>query len=395
MNASEMREQIPVLGNKEYWYPALRASKVGKKPVGVKIMGEDIVFFQGDSGVAALANACPHRGGSLKHGDCHYKGTVACPYHGWVFNEEGECLAVLAEGPQSRIPEIAKARKYPTRTLRGMVFIWMGEGQPAALEDDIPPEFLDDSEEIMVFTVERQWPVNWRVALENALDSHVMYVHRNSVLLMMEPFLQFGKQGNRVRIVNDKACIGYMPEPPKPGREYYPRLKAWWPKVDFRKTWLWLFALRKHWLSYPPFNNNEEWDMHTIVDGKRIRAGGHHLPTMFRFDYGTHMYTRCCVPIDENNTRVIYYHSVRRKTALGRFLHRVYFTLVHNYLMHEDFSQQDYDVMAPQRYDLPETLSSTDAEVVAWRRLLLRARTGPGQKRDAGPRAVEVKAAAN
>ncbi|HKQ27573.1 MAG TPA: Rieske 2Fe-2S domain-containing protein [Burkholderiales bacterium] len=395
MNASEMREQIPVLGYREYWYPALRASKVDKKPVGLKIMGEEIVFFRGGSGeVAALANACPHRGGSLKHGDCHYQGTVACPYHGWVFNEEGECLAVLAEGPESRIPEKARARKYPTKTLRGMVFIWMGEGKPAAIEEDVPPEFFY-GEDTLVFTQERLWPVNWRVALENALDSHVMYVHRNSFLILMEPFLQFGRHGNRVRVVNDKACIGYMAEPPTTGRDWYPGLKAYWPKRNWRGLWLWLFKMRRPWSDFPPFNNNEEWDMHTIIDGKRHRSGGHHLPTMFRYDYGTHFYTRCCVPIDAHNTRIIYYHAAHRKSALGRLLHTIYFKLIHSWLMFENFSQQDYRVMGPQRYDLPEHLSPTDAEVVAWRRLLLKARGAPGQSREVAARAVEMKVAAN
>ncbi len=384
MNASEMREQIPELGYKEYWYPALRDGKVGDKPVGVKIMGEEIVFFRGRSGeVAALANACPHRGGSLRHGDCHYQGTIACPYHGWVFNEEGECLAVLSEGPESPIPEIARARKYPTRTLRGLVFIWMGAGKPAAIEEDVPPEFFEDGN-TLVFSVERNWPVNWRVALENSLDSHVMYVHRNSLLMLMEPFMQFGRTGNRVRIVNDRACIGYLPEAPKSGREYYPKLAACWPKFDFRRAWLWLFSWRKKWSQFPPFNNNEEWDMHTLIDGRRVRGGGHHLPTMFRYDYGTHMYTRCCVPIDAHSTRVIYYHAARRNSAIGRLLHRAFFHLAYTWLMHENFSQQDYRVMGPQRYDLPEHLSATDSEVVAWRRLLLRARGRP--RGDAQPR---------
>ncbi len=392
MNASDMRRQIPELGYREYWYPALRDGKVGKKPVGLRIMGEDIVFFRGGSGeVAALADACPHRAGSLMHGDIHYLGTIACPYHGWVFNAEGECLAVLSEGPASPIPDIARARKYPTRTLRGLVFIWMGEGKPAPIEEDVPPEFFA-GEDTWVYSVERHWPLNWRVALENSLDSHVMYAHRTSVLMQREPFVQLGPIGNRVRIVNERACIGYLPEPPTTGREYYPKLKDWWPKRDFRNLWLWLFKWRKHWSEFPPFNNDAEWDMHTVIDGRRVRSGGHHLPSMFRFDFGTHMYTRCCVPIDAGNTRVIYYHAARRKTALRRLLHRVYFHLLHNWLMHENFSTQDYRIMAPQRYDLPEMLSATDSQIVGWRRLLLRARGGPG-RRHGTERPVEARAA--
>src|SRR5437867_2372937 len=90
-------------------------------------------------------------------------------------SEMREQIPVLAEGPGSRIPEKARARKFPTKTLRGMVFIWMGEGVPVPIEEDVPPEFFY-GKETLVFAEERLWPVNWRVALENALDSHVMYV---------------------------------------------------------------------------------------------------------------------------------------------------------------------------------------------------------------------------
>ena len=235
MTASDLRNEIPVLGLTQYWYPALKAKRVRNKPIGLSILGKDIVFFRGSSGeIAALANTCPHRGGSLKHGDCHYRGTVACPYHGWVFDESGECIAVLSEGPKSLIPGRVRARKYPTRTLRGLVFIWMGEGTPAPIEEDVPPEFFGGND-TLVLTVERQWPVNWRVALENSLDSHVMYVHRNAILMIKEPLVQFGRLGNRARIVNDRACIGYMTDTPTIGQEFYERLNAHWPKTNWRR----------------------------------------------------------------------------------------------------------------------------------------------------------------
>jgi phenylpropionate dioxygenase-like ring-hydroxylating dioxygenase large terminal subunit len=367
---------------KEYWYPALRDSQVKTRPVGLKIMEEELVFFRGKSGeVAALGNVCPHRGGSLKDGDCHYAGTIACPYHGWVFDEHGECLAVLSEGPDSHIPGRAKARKYPTRTVKGQVFVWMGESQPVALEEDVPPEFFDDTSRVWVEV--RYWPVNWRVALENALDSHVFYVHRDAVLQLREPIAQLGRQGYLPRVVNGKACIGYLGEPPTFGRHYFPALQGYWPKSEIRKAWLWLFRRDANWFSkFPPFNGNEEWDMHSVVDGKRVRSAGHHLPTMFRFDFATHMYTRCCVPVDENLTRIVYYHAVRAKTALGRLWQLAYYQCFHRWAMYTDFSEQDYRVMAPQRYDTPEMLSSSDAQVVAWRKLLLTAR---GMQQDPEP----------
>ncbi|MEQ9642307.1 MAG: Rieske 2Fe-2S domain-containing protein [Alphaproteobacteria bacterium] len=378
MKASDIRELIPPLGLKEYWYPALPAREVRGKPVGLRIMGEDLVFFRGrDGDVAALNDVCPHRGGSFAHGDCHYKGTVACPYHGWVFDEDGECLAVLSEGPDSRIPGKVRARKYPTQTHKGLVFVWMGDETAVDIAEDVPPEFFE-GEETMLFTAVRDWPVNWRVALENSLDSHVMYVHRNALLQLKEAVAQFGRFGYYPRIVNDKTCIGYIGDPPTFGQHYYPKLGAFWPKTDWRRYWLWMFRFSaKVWTDFPPYNGDEEWDMHTEVNGQRVRSGGHHLPTMFRFDFGTHMYTRACVPIDEETTRVIYYHSVRRPTALGRLKHKLYFYLFLTWAMHDNFSEQDHRVMAPQRYDTPEKLSGTDAQVIAWRKLLLKARGMP------------------
>ena len=220
------------------------------------------------------------------------------------------------------------------------------------------------------------------VALENTLDSHVMYVHRNALLQLMEPILQFGPAGYRPRIVNRRAALGFIPddEAPRPAREYYPGVDGHWPKTQWRRLWLWAFAWRlRRRVTRRPFNPDEEWGMHTFIDGKRVRSGGHHLPSMFRFDFGTHMYTRACVPVDDRLTRVIYYHAIRRRTAIGRALARLFFVTFQNWAMNANFSDQDYRVMAPQRYDTPEKLSGTDAEVIAWRRLLLSARGMPAR----------------
>ena len=186
ISASDMRALIPNLGLIEYWYPALEDKKVKNKPVGVKICGVDLVFFRGGDGqVKALWNVCPHRGGSLMHGDCHYEGTISCPYHGWTYDGDGDVLAVLPEGPDSQVPGKVKARAYPTQTYKGMVFVWMGENEPAPIEEDVPPEFFDDITTILFHT--EYWPVQWNLALENGGDAHVPYVHRNSFRQLQNP----------------------------------------------------------------------------------------------------------------------------------------------------------------------------------------------------------------
>jgi nitrite reductase/ring-hydroxylating ferredoxin subunit len=94
----DIRRLVAPLGLREYWYPSIEDKKVKNKPVGLKFLGDDIVFFRGKDGVAALWNVCLHRGVSLMHGDCHFEDTVSCPYHGWTFDSDGDVLAVLPEG---------------------------------------------------------------------------------------------------------------------------------------------------------------------------------------------------------------------------------------------------------------------------------------------------------
>ncbi len=74
----DIRTLLPPQGLPEYWYPALEDKQVKSKPVGLKMLGTDLVFFRGGDGqVKCLWNVCPHRGGSLMHGDCHFPGTIS------------------------------------------------------------------------------------------------------------------------------------------------------------------------------------------------------------------------------------------------------------------------------------------------------------------------------
>src|SRR6266542_4704411 len=144
----DIRHLIPKLGLRNYWYPAIADRSVGsRKPVKISLLGEELCLFRGANGAgAASGDVCPHRGARLSEGDCHYRGTVACPYHGWVFDDSGKNVAVLSEGPDSGVcgKPGTEAKIYPTRTLKGVVFVWVGDDEPAPIEQDVPEEFFDD-----------------------------------------------------------------------------------------------------------------------------------------------------------------------------------------------------------------------------------------------------------
>ena len=381
LSRADLRQLISETGLKEYWYPALEDRNVGKKPVGLKICGEQVVFFRGqDRQVKALSNICPHRGGSLMHGDCHFEGTISCPYHGWTFDGDGNVLAVLPEGPDSQVPGKIVHRSYPTRTLRGVVFIWMGQGEPAPIEEDVPEEFFDGSYHVLI--ARRVWPINWVKGLENSMDAHVFYVHRDAVSQLMNPLP--GARGDSPAVLGRPVIYPNgvdMRRPPitgGPGEPYqvgFPRLGKW-PKHRWRLLWAWIFVLaRRRRTSAPAIVTNPNW------------TTGHRMPGMYRTFNRVFMYTRMMVPIDAENSRVWYYHTTKPASWVGRWYETLVFNLFHAWRMYDNFSVQDMGVMAPQRYDAPEYLSATDAAIVQLRRfLVLRARAAVNGSNGTGTR---------
>ena len=381
-NEDDRRTLLPADGLREYWYPSLPDKDVGrKKPVGLKLLGEDLVFFRDTKGeVQALWDYCPHRGVYLSFGDCFFKGYLSCAYHGATYDGDGECVEFITEGPDSKMVGQLKAKKFPTRTLKGLVFVWMGEGEPVPIEEDIPPEFFD-GDETLVFTTFRYWECNWMVALENAYDAHVgFWVHRNSIrgLRGRNGIVSRTPIGARPKIINNRVVVpdrsssqNYYAqgEERAPHQLYYPRVAGYWPLHRYRLLWTWLTErIDSRIQKKPRFESPEEW------------ANGQRLPSMVRNHHWNHMYTRWCVPVEKDLTRVVYFHAARPPGWLARLYERVQFRLFHNFQHNFNFSDQDYDSMRSTRWQHPEYLSSTDTCTATFRRLIAEHARGAPQE---------------
>jgi phenylpropionate dioxygenase-like ring-hydroxylating dioxygenase large terminal subunit len=363
--SGDLRPLIPPLGLRNYWYPAVPARRVRDKPVKVRMLGETLCFFRGRQGqVVALQDVCPHRGASLAEGHCHWPGTVACPYHGWVFDETGRNVAVLSEGPDSTVcgKRGTEAKVYPTRELKGVVFAWIGDTPPAPIEEDVPEEFFDP--DALVLHGLNIWPVNWEVALENSMDSHPNYLHRDALVMLIRPtYLPRGAQGDRPLFVGngfsgdlERASIT-RPQPPQ---DYYPQFGWRWPKHRYRQLWAPLFrpVLEQMARTQPPIRS-ARW------------AQGHRLPGMYRSAFWFGIYTRQTVPLTPHKTRLWYFFYVKPRNQRERLQMLAAYHLLHKWLIVYNFSAQDARVMLHQRYDWPEKLSSTDAEIIQWRKLVV------------------------
>lgn len=57
-----------VVGFRDHWYPVLWTEQVGKKPVAVTVLGENIALVREGEEIHALHDRCPHRGVPLSLG---------------------------------------------------------------------------------------------------------------------------------------------------------------------------------------------------------------------------------------------------------------------------------------------------------------------------------------
>ena len=242
---------VPRVGYREYWYPGVEAKLIKRKPVALKILDEDIVFFRDKDGkVAALTDYCPHRGARFsggfrrtggggpepgRHND-EFSGYLTCPYHGFTFDGTGECVAALTEGPDSGLVSRLRAQAYPTVELKGIVFVWMGKTAPVDIKDDIPDYFFDD--DVMVETYIRRWDLNWSLTIENSHDSHAVKIHRGSLRRVWTRGIFRKSAGfhGRMRIAKEGENyihITASADSHAGTTAFYPRIGKSWPQ----KTW--------------------------------------------------------------------------------------------------------------------------------------------------------------
>ena len=160
-----------------YWQPAGLVSEMPEeRPVkAVRLLGEDLVLFKrGERDWGLVSRFCAHRGVDLSYGRLE-DGGLRCLYHGWLYGKDGRCLEQPAEPPHSRFFEKVRIASYPCEERNGIVFAYMGGGDPPPFPDyDC---FLAPEE--YTFAFKGLWECNWLQGVEGGIDpSHVSFLHR-------------------------------------------------------------------------------------------------------------------------------------------------------------------------------------------------------------------------
>src|SRR5215207_4697063 len=172
---------------RRYWHPVARSAEATTLPRQVRALGEDLILFRDARGTPGLVvPRCCHRGTSLFYGKVEATG-IRCPYHGWLFAADGQCLDQPCEIDRGRNKASYRQPWYPVVEYHGLVFAFMGpaEKQPVFPRYDIF-EDLDDGEEIVIidhfaFGGPSDAPCNWFQTHENAMDPYHVFILHNAI----------------------------------------------------------------------------------------------------------------------------------------------------------------------------------------------------------------------
>lgn len=163
---------------RRYWQPAGLSEDLppGGAPVPVCLLGEDLVLFRDETGQPGLLGIhCSHRGADLSYGRLE-DGGLRCIYHGWLYDRAGRCLEQPGEPTGSTFHERIHHLAYPCQERAGVIFAYLGPGEPPLLPNY---EFLTVPDDHAVAT-KLLSECNYLQALDGALDpAHVSFLHRD------------------------------------------------------------------------------------------------------------------------------------------------------------------------------------------------------------------------
>jgi phthalate 4,5-dioxygenase len=166
---------------RRYWVPACLSEELaepGGTPRRTRIFGTPLVAFRDSEGrLGVLDEHCPHRLASLALGR-NEEGGLRCVYHGWKFDVHGACMEMPTEPPGYSFQDRMRTRSYPVREAGGLVWTYLGEGEP-------PPFPAYDwtsmpKEQVAIIKVGER--VNYLQAVEGSIDSsHSWFLHRDTI----------------------------------------------------------------------------------------------------------------------------------------------------------------------------------------------------------------------
>jgi phthalate 4,5-dioxygenase len=375
MLAKEQNDQLVKTGPgtlmgdlfRRYWIPALHTWEIAERdcpPVRVQLLGEKLVAFRDSEGrIGIIDEFCAHRGVSLWFGRNEECG-LRCPYHGWKYDVNGQCVDLPSEKEESGMRQRIKLKSYPAIERGDVVWVYMG-----------PPELkpaLPELEWVMVaekkrFVSKRLQECNYLQAMEGGIDSsHVSFLHSGE--LNTDPLFK-GSKANEYNlqdrmpvfeVVDYEGGLFIGARRQADQGKYYWRITPWimpwytiiapraghpigahaWVPIDDESCWAWS-------INYHPTRDLTDKEVAAMKDGAGIHVK--YVPGTF-------------IPLANKSNN---YLIDRERQRSGR-----------NYSGVEGIAMQDASLqesMGPVQDRTREHLCSTDNGIILTRKKLLKA----------------------
>lgn len=160
-----------------HWYAVGWANKL--KPgdiLPVTIWQQAIAVYRAaNSQLYALEDVCPHKGVALHKGKvqgCH----LACGYHGWEFDGNGQCVSIPYLPKEQKLPR-AKARSYPVQEKYNL--IWIFPGEPLAATTSSLPDISEfDQPDWFMVPVTAHFQAHFSMCNDNSMDVFHGFLHQ-------------------------------------------------------------------------------------------------------------------------------------------------------------------------------------------------------------------------
>jgi phenylpropionate dioxygenase-like ring-hydroxylating dioxygenase large terminal subunit len=156
--------------------------------------GESVLVLRDrDGSIRGFHNVCRHRGARLLDGSGNCPATITCPYHGWTYRHDGGLIGMPVRESFPGLDRSELGLK-PVRVDIAMNFVWVclaGEPPPVAkvwgpLADELLPYRLQDMVPLGPIT-EEHWPVDWKLAMDNYLESYHVPIGHPGLFRMFTP----------------------------------------------------------------------------------------------------------------------------------------------------------------------------------------------------------------
>ncbi len=160
---------------RRYWQPVVGVERLdNEKVLKVTLLGEELTLFQDLEGNLGLVGAkCAHRCVDMSLGIPARNG-LRCPYHGWLYGQDGACIETPLESAHSQLRERVHIPAYPVLSYAGLVWTYMGELPAPELPRWDIFEYQGAIRQIGYAIL----PCNWLQCQENAADpAHNVYLH--------------------------------------------------------------------------------------------------------------------------------------------------------------------------------------------------------------------------